>query len=232
MQKHVASCSHAQGGAHSYLLALVFDCTLSIRSLVHISSEPQSLVKGTWNDRKVVLNILNFWHFLQFMDLRGIKQTFIQIESLHSFEASACCWENITCVYVREVAWKTVIMTRPGAPCYFKWVKIAILFEVLHRPLLFSCWSRPDSDASLTKNSQALAENWSSTGFTFAFFCSISTFKLRELTKSGASCGRQTDDAADLVKHYKFTSPEVLSGHGTKKTVWTEPLTLLLFTWT
>lgn len=40
---------------------------------------------------------------------------------------------------------------------------------------------------SLTKNSQALGENISRTGFTSAFCCSISTFRLRELTKSGVS---------------------------------------------
>lgn len=90
-------------------------------------------------------------------------------------------------------------MTRPGAPCYSKQVKIATLFEVSHRPLLFFCWSRRVCDRSLTKNSQALGENWSSTGFTFAFICSISTFILRELTKSGASCGRQPNQLSKTL---------------------------------
>lgn len=71
--------------SHSDLLAFVFDCTLSIRSLVHTSSEPQSLVKGTWNDRTEGVNIWKFWHFLPFTDPRQNKRLFRM--SLHSFEA-------------------------------------------------------------------------------------------------------------------------------------------------
>lgn len=41
---------------------------------------------------------------------------------------------------------------------------------------------------SLTKNCEACGENTSRTGFTSGFSCSISTFRLRELTKSGVSC--------------------------------------------
>lgn len=48
----------------------------------------------------------------------------------------------------------------------------------------------PAVSQSLTKNSQALGEDISRTGFTSALCCSISTFRLRELTKSGASCWR------------------------------------------
>lgn len=154
MQKHVASCWHAQGGAHSYLLALVFDCTLSIRSLVHISSEPQSLVKGTWNDRKVVLNILTFPPIRRPWRVIHSKRVCILLKPRL---VAGKTWRACTS---EKLQWKTVIMTRPGAPCYFKWVKIAIPFEVSRRPLLFS---PVDPDLTAMRHLQRIPRHWQRT---------------------------------------------------------------------
>ncbi len=56
---------------------------------------------------------------------------------------------------------------------------------------------------SLTKNSQALGENMSRTGFTSAFCCSTSTFRLRELTKSGVSC-KINQEITNKILHAYF----------------------------
>lgn len=87
------------------------------------------------------------------------------------------------------------------ATFHFKWVyQHSGYFEVLRwhfRHPVDTCKDqiRQAATASLTKKSHAVGENGSRTGFTSTFRCSISTFKLTELTRSGVSCwGKKKQD--------------------------------------
>lgn len=114
-------------------------------------------------------------------------------------------------MYIWDLAWLNWTLQKPVIITAH--ANHVILLLLASEMLSASCRYMSGPNQSLTKNSHALGENWSRTGFALAFFCSISTFRLRELTKSGASCWRNQMETRQEMQKLSNTSKVHKNSH-------------------